>query len=208
MICSGCIHAPVYDNEGNEVDKYKCPFCRIPTPYTNEEANERTKKRVETGDANAIRNVGCDSRDGVNGFPQDHTKALELFHRAAVLGNPNAYCSIGYAYDTGEGLEVDKKKAKHYYELAAIKGDVYARHNLGLLEEMKGNTERALKHYMISVKSGQNILLQTIQQLYSNGQASKDDYTKALQSYQAYLDEIKSDARDKAAAAQEHYRYY
>ena len=31
-ICSGCIHAPVYDNQGKKVDNQKCPFCRVPTP--------------------------------------------------------------------------------------------------------------------------------------------------------------------------------
>ena len=34
-ICSGCIHAPLYDTYGNEVDNQKCPFCRVPTPYDN-----------------------------------------------------------------------------------------------------------------------------------------------------------------------------
>jgi len=37
--------------------------------------------------------------------------------------------------------------------------------------------------------------------MYENRQTTKDDYAKALQTYQAYLDEIKSDQRDKAAAA-------
>ena len=32
VICCGCIHAPVYDDQGNEVDNKKCPFCRVPTP--------------------------------------------------------------------------------------------------------------------------------------------------------------------------------
>jgi len=35
-ICSGCIYAPVYDDQGNKVDK-KCPFCRISSLTTNEE---------------------------------------------------------------------------------------------------------------------------------------------------------------------------
>ena len=34
-----------------------------------------------------------------------------------------------------------------------------------------------------------------------DGDATKEVYTKALRSYQAYLDEIKSDQRDEAAAA-------
>ena len=39
------------------------------------------------------------------------------------------------------------------------------------------------------------------------GHATKDDYAKALRAYQAYLAEIKSDQRDKAAAASADYRY-
>ena len=62
---------------------------------------------------------------------EDYTKALAYWHRAAELGLSEAYCSIGYAYDHGEGVEVDKKKAEHYFELAAMKGHVKARDNLG-----------------------------------------------------------------------------
>ena len=47
MICSGCFYAPVYDNQGNKVDSKKCPFCRIPAPYTDEEVRKREKKRIE-----------------------------------------------------------------------------------------------------------------------------------------------------------------
>ena len=32
IICSGCAHAPVYDNLGNEIIGIKCPFCRTPAP--------------------------------------------------------------------------------------------------------------------------------------------------------------------------------
>ena len=61
---------------------------------------------------------------------------------------------------------------------------------------------------MIAVGSGNADSLQTIQRLYSNRYATKEDYTKALQFYQAYLGEIKSAQRDEAAAADDQYRYY
>ena len=61
---------------------------------------------------------------------------------------------------------------------------------------------------MIAVAGGHSNSLNEIQELYSNGHATKDDYTKALQSYQAYLGEIKSKQRDEAAAANNLYRYY
>ena len=100
------------------------------------------------------------------------------------------------------------KKAKHYWELAAMKGDAIARHNLGIMEHRRGNMDRAVKHYMISVKGGYPDSLKKIQDLYSKGHATKEDYTKALQLYQEYLGETKSAHRDKAAAAKVEYRYY
>jgi len=212
VICSGCTYAPVYDNQGNKLDIIKqneCAFCRAVAPKTNEEMIKREKIRVEANDAKAIYNQGIYYSDGIDGYPQDYVKALELYHRAAELGCANAYCSIGYAYDTGRrALEVDKKKANHYFELGAMKGSAMARYNLGIKEMNAGNVDRALKHYMIAVRSGHNNSLQTIQQLYSNGHATKDDYTKALQLYQDYLGEIKSKQRDEAAAADDQYCYY
>jgi hypothetical protein len=122
-ICSGCIHAPVYDNQGNIVAEEKCPFCRSPKPQSMEESVEREKKRADANDAAAIFNQGNYYFKGLNGYP-----------------------------DLGRGVEVDNKKAEHYYELAAMLGDVTARHNLGIKEWRTGNYERALKHYMIAAR--------------------------------------------------------
>jgi len=208
-ICSGCIYAPVFDNQGNAVAEKKCPFCRTPTPSSHEEAVERLEIRVDLDDPIAIHIIGCYYRDGRNGYPRDHTKALKLFHRAKELGHAEAYTAIGYAYSNGRGVEVDKDKALHYWELAAIRGNGAARCNLGVMEANGGNFDRAVKHCMIAVRSGFADSLKIIKHLYTCGHATKEDYMKALQLYQAYIGEIKSDQRDKAAAYnKEEYRYY
>ena len=207
VICGGCCHAPVYDDQGNKVDNKKCPFCR--TPHATDAENiKREKKRIEAGDAQAIHNLGVYYDKGMYGLPQNHTKALELYHRAGELGCSKAYVCIGYSYHYGEGVEIDKKKAKHYYELAAMAGDVEARYNLGNNEVRAGKFDRAVKHYMIAVGDGDNDSLKIIQQMYSIGKVTKEDYTKALQAYQSYLVEIKSSQRDEAAAYDDHYLYY
>jgi len=209
LICNGCCYAPVYDDQGNKVDNQKCPFCRTPFPSSDEDNVERLKERMEAGDPpEAVYAIGVCYRDGLFGFPQDFVKALELWHRAAELGHAQAYCSIGCAHEYGEGVEIDKKKAIHYYELSAMGGDAVARNNLGNRELDAGNMDRALKHYMISVRGGYSESLEMIQKMYANGFASKEDYTRALQLYQAYLGEIKSVQRDKAAVASERYKYY
>jgi len=87
-------------------------------------------------------------------------------------------------------------------------GNAIARGNLATTEQKAGNINRALKHYMIALVSGDSVSLNKVKELYSNGDATKEDYATALRSYQEYLDEIKSTQRDKAAAANEDYRYY
>ena len=207
-ICDGCIHAPLYDNQGNKVDNQKCPFCRTPHP-TGDEMVEREKKRIEVDDPIAIYNIGNYYCEGSKGFPKDKYKALEHFHRAGELGYAKAYCKIGIAYYRGEGVEVDEKKAIYYYQLGAMGGDAQARFNLGIKEAQAGNTDRAMRHFMIAIRAGHTNSLNAVQKLYSNGHATKEDYPKALQAYQEYLSEIKNPQRDEAAAfSKEMYRYY
>lgn len=83
-------------------------------------------------------------------MPQNWHKALEFWQRAGELGSTGSYYNIGKAYEIGRGVEVDKKKAKHHYELAAMGGDSMARNNLGCLEAKAGNIDRAMKHWMIA----------------------------------------------------------
>ena len=206
IICNGCIYAPVYDDQGNKVKK-TCPFCRNKHPKTEEELVQMTKKLVEIGNTKAISNLGALYYNGADGLPQDYERALELWHRAAELGVAEAYHNIGHAYETGRGVKMDKKKSLYYLELAAMRGSTNARHNLGVYEEKAGNMNSALKHYMIAVRGGYSKSLKNIKLLYSIGHATKEDYTAALQSYQIYLDEIKSDQRDKAAATDDLCKY-
>ena len=209
IICNGCSYAPVYDELGNVLPRI-CAFCRVPTPNTDAEIVERYKKRMEVDDAEAIYSLGCCISAGTRGLPQDYTKALELWHRAAKLGSMNAYHNIGGSYRTGNGVERDMKKANHYFELAAIMGNIESRFNLGIYEINDcQNLTRGFQHLMIGVRSGSNNCLKVIQELHSNGHVTKDDYSKALRAFRDYLDLIKSDKRDQAAAANyEEYRYY
>jgi len=156
IICNGCSHAPVYDNQGNKVTGKLCAFCRIPVPESDEEVIGRMKKPAETGDPIAIFNMGVYYYEGLYNLPQHYTKALDWYQRAAELGHAGAQFNIGITYIDGGGIEVDKKKAKHYYELAAMQGDSYARHNLGVIEFQEGNMDRATKHFIIAVEGGYN----------------------------------------------------
>jgi len=69
------------------------------------------------------------------------------------------------------------------------------------------NENIALKHFMIAVKGGCKISLNVIKDIHMFGHATKDEYNKALLAHQEYLNEVKSDQRDEAAAFNDMYTY-
>ena len=206
MICSGCMHA--FLSAAAKEEDYVCPFCRSPLSISDEKMVKRFEKRIELNDAAAMCNLGCAYSNGSLGLPQNHAKAIELWHRAAELGEADAYFNLGQMYREGLGIQTDKKKAKHYLGLAAMRGDAVARNNLGAMEIQPGNMNRTLRHYMIAAKGGSLESLKNIKSMSMKGFATKDDFEEALCAYQAYLDDIKSDQRDEAAAFKDEWKYY
>ena len=138
---------------------------------------------------------------GEMGMPQDYPEANELYLRAGELGCAEAYYKLGNSYYNGRGVDMDKKKGKHFFELAAMNGDVVARYNLGCMEGMAGNHHRAYKHYIIAAKAGYKPSLDNMKVGYKRGIVTKDEYANTLRAYQERQNEMKSDERDTIATA-------
>jgi len=207
VLCSGCVHAlelkAMKDNE-----PICCPFCRAKEPTSNEEVIVRNMKRVQVNNAEAIYNYAHCYASGLSNFPLDKVKAIQLFHQAGELGCTRAYDEIAYAHLRGDGVPKDSQLAKYYWKLAAMGGSANARYNLGIAEESTGNVDRALKHYKIAVAAGDVESLKQIHQLLLNGYATKNDLLGAFDTRTAYIDMIRSDHRDEAAAYSDEYKYY
>lgn len=180
-MCSGCIYA--MNETVTSDDKNVCPFCRVPTPASEDVMLERERKLVEAGDVISIHNLGLCHRDGLHGYPQDYTKALEFYHQAIDLGHAQGYNDIGHAYMNGKGVKFDEKKAKYYWELGAMGGCTGSRYNLGIFERNVGKMSRALIHFIIAIRGGYAAPLEMIKKLYSDGYLPKGAYTVALQAY-------------------------
>jgi len=206
VICNGCIRSMFMAS-----NDYLCPFCRAPFIEGESVKSKRLENLIEKkndGIAGAMFTLGVCYDQGSSGLPQNHAKAIELWNRAGELGNTTAYYNLNITYQHGRGVPMDKKKAKHYMELAAMGGDAMARQNLGLYEIIANNMDRALKHFMIANQGGDDEALESIKKLYMHGYATKKDYEKALLSRQTYLDDIRSNQRDEAAAFDDQLKYY
>ena len=124
-----------------------------------------------------------------------------MYLKAGELGCAAAYYNLGQSYREGTGVEVDEKKAKYYYELAAMGGDIMARNSLAAMEGNAGNNERAKKHLILAAKAGFKISLVNVKEYFMQGIVTKDEYANTLRAHQKSLDEMKSDIRDKAELA-------
>ena len=202
LICNGCILAIAKEVRGRGKVEL-CAFCREPNPGSSEEEIQQIKKLMDAGNAYAFYKLAgiYSYADGEMGMPQDFAKAHELFLRAGELGCAEGYYNLGHSYDYGMGVEVDKKKATYFYELAAMNGSVNARHNLGCLEwndSRAGNYYRACKHFILSARAGDKESLDSVKDGFMNRYVTKDEYANTLRAYQQRHDEMKSEDRDKA----------
>ena len=171
----------------------KCPFCNSERMgKTDEEKVEEIMRRVEANDAGAVYILGCSYDDGSRGLQQNRTKAKEVWTQAAKLGSSKADFALGRFYDVGGDL----KKAKFYYETAAMAGHESARNNLGIMEGKSGNAKRGVKHLRIAASAGSYHAMHTMRKLFENGLVSRNAMGSTLTAYNNACVEMRSEARD------------
>ncbi len=122
------------------------------------------------------------------------------FKKAAGLGDIEAHYNLSVAYHLGKGVEEDEKKEEYHLEIAAIGGHPEARYNLGCYEGRNGRHERAMQHFIIAAKLGDDRALEAVKRGFAVGFVSKDDYEAALRGHQAAIDATKSEQREEAYA--------
>ena len=205
IICNGCIYRMTEkDRERGELISL-CAYCNEPPATSEAEEVERLKKLMKKyGNARAFSILAGHYANGDFGMQRDMPKANELWLKAGELGCHEGYYNLGYSYRMGNGVEVDQKKARHFYELAAMNGNVGARHNLGCVELEAGNEQRAYKHVILSARAGDKNSLDKVKAGFINGMVTKDEYANTLRAHQKIQDEMKSKDRDRAEEALQH----
>ena len=192
-VCNGCDMAVKQRGIGG-----LCEFCR--TPFANDDASKlaMVQKRVDKGDAEAIKFLGETYYHGGLGLAKDVPRAIELYTKAAELGSLDAHLYLGDSYYYGKSVEEDKPRCVHHWQQAAMKGDVLSRNNLGSVEVVGGNFQLAVQHWLISAKMGNENSLNGIKDMFKEGHATKAHYAEALLGYQNAVEGMKSHQREEA----------
>lgn len=181
-------------DEGNL--KEWCPLCRVPIPKSTKEGVNRINKRMRShpNDADAALTLGTHYQSGECGLPKNKKKALELYTQAAKLGSATAQFALAQLLPVEE-----KKRIVSLTALAAIRGHELARCVLGNMEACIGRSSRAMKHYVIAAKAGEDSSLKKVREGYKAGHVTKDEYASTLRAYKACQDRMKSAQREEAA---------
>jgi len=88
----------------------------------------------------------------------DYDKALEYYKKAAGQGHARAQCKLGYLYEVGHGVEMDKTIAVEWYRKAAEQGYADGQCCLGFMYEngqgTEQNYEKAIEWYQKAAEQG------------------------------------------------------
>ena len=146
-----------------------CPFCREPEPTCADEDIARLQARCLQNDHNALVLVDDNYHTGEGGIVKDDLKALDYYIRAVELGSGDACGCIGNSYREGNGVAVDKERAALFVRVGALRGDVVARHSIGLSEYNDlGNHEIGIRHWKVAAEAGYQNSLDALKQIYND----------------------------------------
>ena len=191
LICKGCSHANI-KKELEQRLQPKCPFCRQRLPSTASEDDANRMKRMEAGDAVAIREIAA-KRYAMGNY----RGAFEYWTKAAgMIGDAKSHYQLSDAYHQGKGVEKDERKEIFHLEEAAIRGHVIARFNLGGYEYENKNLDRAVKHWIIAANHGDDQSMKLLRDLYADGFVKKEDLEAAFRAHRAAVLAMKSPERD------------
>ncbi|EJK70238.1 hypothetical protein THAOC_08418, partial [Thalassiosira oceanica] len=140
----------------------------VQASYPDNEADSlaMVETRVAKKDPEAINFLGEQYFHGMLGLQKDMYKAVKLWTEAAELGSIEALYNLGNVYYHGQGVQEDKVKGTEFHEKAAMQGLVMSRHNLGYNEVQKDNYDRAVKHFLISAKLGDEDSVDNIKEMF------------------------------------------
>lgn len=124
------------------------------------------------------------------GEQKDMARVIELYRRAADLGEPIAQNNLGVLYANGfVGGQQDFVRAKEWYEKAAAQNNPHAQNNLGDLYESGHigdgpNYVRAKEWFEKAAAQGHAGAQFSLAYLYANGRLGEPDYVRAKEWYE------------------------
>lgn len=116
---------------------------------------------------------------------KNHIKAHALLLPLAERGNVLAMNSLGFAFETGEGVAKDHREAMRWYRMAADKGYALAMSNTGLMyangKGVRRDDREAVRWLRKAAKAGESTAMANLGSMYDFGRGVAKNRTKAIE---------------------------
>jgi TPR repeat protein len=114
----------------------------------------------------------------------DYKRAISMWKPLAEKGDPAAQYTLGWMFESGQGVSQSYKQAAYWYTKAANQGDVAAQFVLGSMYQ-KGNgvpldNTQAAKWFIKAANQGDAIAQYRLGVFFQNGQGVKQNYEESL----------------------------
>ena len=205
VICRACAELAYYEEVMRDIaskNLNKCLFCREHLPKDEVAALNKLIERDTEVKAMALSHLATVYRDG----EKNHTKAIELFHKAARKSSQSACYILGKIYIDGDvighqGLgdviiQKDEAKANRLFTRGARLGNVKCLYKLGASRCLNDKQDFA-KYFLKAACGGMQEALDLVKVLFISKRITKEKYANALRSFQAVHDEISSKDRTR-----------
>ena len=115
-------------------------------------------------------------------------KAFKYVHKSTLYSYPEGERKLGYFYEKGIGCEKDLVKARQFYELAAMHGDIKAKYNIGLFYYNNKQYPQAFNFVSEAAQMNYGKALLLLAYFYEHGNGVNQNYEEARECFLKALD--------------------
>lgn len=118
----------------------------------------------------------------------NYKKAVQIWQSLATQGDPAAQYTIGWMYESGQGVTKDFKKAIYWYQKAAMQGNPAAQYVAATMYAKGAGIEQddsqALHYFLLAAKQGDAISQYQAGNYYLKAIGTKQDIKQSIYWYQ------------------------
>ena len=162
-----------------------CPLCNAPWPKNHAENLTRLRRHVDNDIPEAMWQLAqlYDFGHQRYGIVKNEKKTAKILKRAVELGHVESMCYLGYAYNHGKGVKLDKKKAMQLFSTASKAGNPRATCNLAYLHGDDGRFEESFRLFKLSAEQNFTNAHFMVGRCYHTGQGVEVDVDEARRWY-------------------------
>ena len=110
-------------------------------------------------------------------------KAFKYVHKSTLYSYPEGERKLGYYYEKGIGCDKDLVKARQYYELAAMHGDIKAKYNIGLFYYKNNQYPQAFNYVKDAADNNYGKACALLGYFYEHAVGASQSFELARESY-------------------------